>query len=254
MAAKSRTHRRRDGPRRCQTAAVALLSRILSIALITAGLVVLADVGITLAYREPVSSIYGSIKQHAAANQLADLESRYPTAADLEAIRGVGDTRTRIAILAHRFARQVDDGEAIGRIIAPNMDDLNTVVVQGTDTGSLQKGPGHYPQTPFPGEPGTVGIAGHRTTYLAPFRHIDSMQRGDEVTLEMPYATLIYRVQKTAIVDPEDVGVIRPVGYQRLVLSACHPLYSAAHRYIVFARLVREAQFDASAAGPWLAN
>jgi sortase A len=233
---------------------VARLSRILSIALITAGLVVLADVGITLAYREPISSLYGSIKQHAAANQLADLESRYPTAADLEAIRGVGSTRLRVAILARRFSHQVDDGEAIGRIVAPDMDDLNAVVVQGTDTGSLQKGPGHYPQTPFPGEPGTVGIAGHRTTYLAPFRHIDSMKRGDEVTLEMPYATLVYRVQKTDIVDPEDIEVVRPVGYQRLVLSACHPLYSAAHRYIVFARLVRETLFDASAAGPWLAN
>ena len=243
----------RDGPR-CQTAAVALLGRITSIALITAGLVVLADVGITLAYREPVSSIYGSIKQHAAADQLADLETRYPTAADLQAIRGVNSTRLRIAILARRFARQVDEGEAIGRITAPDMDDLNAVVVQGTDTGSLQKGPGHYPQTPFPGESGTVGIAGHRTTYLAPFRHIDSMERGDEITLEMPYATFVYRVQKTEIVDPEDVHVVRPVGYQRLVLSACHPLYSAAHRYIVFARLVRSALFDASAAGPWPAN
>src|SRR3954452_2271088 len=251
MAAKSRTHRRRDGPRRCQTAAVALLSRILSIALITAGLVVMADVGVTLAYREPISSIYGSIKQHAAANQLADIESHYPTAADLGAGRGADSTRLQIAILARRFSRQVDEGEAIGRIIAPDMDDLSTVVVQGTNTGSLQKGPGHYPQTPFPGEPGTVGIAGHRTTYLAPFRHIDSMQRGDEVTLEMPYATLVYRVQKTEIVDPEDIEVVRPVGYQRLVLSACHPLYSAAHRYIVFARLVRAAQFDASASGPW---
>ena len=233
---------------------MAVVSRILSIALITAGIVVLADVGITLAYREPVSSIYGSIKQHAAANELADLESHYPTAADLEAIRGVGNPRTRIAILARRFARQVDGGDAIGRIIAPDMDGLNAVVVQGTDTGNLQKGPGHYPTTPFPGEPGTVGIAGHRTTYLAPFRHIDSMERGDEITLEMPYATLVYRVQKTEIVDPEDIQVVRPVGYQRLVLSACHPLYSADHRFIVFARLVREAQFDASASGPWPAN
>jgi sortase A len=225
-----------------------------SIALITAGLVVLADVGVTLAYREPISSIYGSIKQHAAANQLADLESRYPTAADLEAIQGIGSMRLRVAILARRFSRQVDEGEAIGRITAPDMDGLNTVVVQGTDTGSLQKGPGHYPQTPFPGEPGTVGIAGHRTTYLAPFRHIDSMERGDEITLEMPYATFVYRVQKTQIVDPGDIEVVRSVGYQRLVLSACHPLYSAAQRFIIFAKLEREALFDASAAGPWPAN
>jgi sortase A len=85
-----------------------------------------------------------------------------------------------------------------------------------------------------------VGIAGHRTTYLAPFRHIDSMKRGDRIVLEMPYATIVYRVQKTEIVDPTDVGVVKYVGYERLVLSACHPLYSAAQRFIVFARAVGE--------------
>jgi sortase A len=227
------------------------LGRIISIALITAGIVVLADVGITLAYREPVSSIYGSIQQNAAANQLEDLESTYPTGADLRAIRAVPSMRGKVAILARRFGRQVEEGEAIGRLIAPAMDDLNVVVVQGTETGTLQKGPGHYPQTPFPGEPGSVGIAGHRTTYLAPFRHIDSMQRGDQITLEMPYATFVYRVQMTAIVEPEDTWVVRSVGYQRLVLSACHPLYSAAERYIVFAKLERTALFEASAGGRW---
>jgi sortase A len=67
------------------------------------------------------------------------------------------------------------------------------------------------------------------------------MHRGDPVTLEMPYATFVYRVQKTEIVDPSEVGIVKPVGYQRLVLSACHPLYSAAQRYIVFARLSRVA-------------
>ena len=114
------------------------------------------------------------------------------------------------------------------------------VFVQGTDETSLQKGPGHYPETPFPGQGGTVGIAGHRTTYLAPFRHIDSVEKGDRIYLEMPYAKFTYEVQKTAIVDPSDVGVVHEVGYERLVLSACHPLYSAEHRYIVFAHLVRK--------------
>ncbi len=219
---------------------MARLGHILSIALITAGLVVLADVGVTLAYREPVSSIYGSIKQGQAADQLKSLEAQYPTRADRRAVARVRSTRRQIAILAQRFARQASTGEAIGRIVAPAMDGLSMVVVQGTDTASLEKGPGHYPQTPFPGQGGTVGIAGHRTTYLAPFRHIDSMRHGDRIALEMPYATFYYRVQKTAIVDPSDVGIVRKVGYERLVLSACHPLYSAAERYIVFARLVRE--------------
>jgi sortase A len=213
---------------------------ILSIALITAGLVVVADVGITLAYKEPLSSIYASIKQEEAASQLSGLEASYPTPADRRAVAMVRGSKRRIAILARRFAGQASTGEAIGRIIAPAMAGLNMVFIQGTDTASLEKGPGHYPETPFPGQGGTVGIAGHRTTYLAPFRHIDSMRPGDSITLEMPYAHFLYRVQKTAIVNPSDVGIVRKVGYERLVLSACNPLYSAAQRFVVFARLVRE--------------
>jgi sortase A len=216
------------------------VAHIVSIALITAGLVVLADVGITLAYKEPISSIYGSIRQGEAADQLSALEARYPTRADRRAIARIGAEKRRIAVLARRFAARSESGEAIGRIVAPAMAGLSMVVVQGTDAASLQKGPGHYPETPFPGQGGTVGIAGHRTTYLAPFRHIDSMQQGDRIVLEMPYARLVYRVQRTAVVEPTDVGVVRPVGYERLVLSACNPLYSAAQRFIVFARLTGE--------------
>jgi sortase A len=213
---------------------------ILSTALITAGLVLLVDIGLTLAYEEPVSSIYASIKQGQAADQLSEAEALYPTKADRRAIARVRGREQRIATVAGRFAAQVETGEAIGRMRTPAMDDLNIVVVQGTDTTSLQKGPGHFPETTFPGQGSTVGIAGHRTTYLAPFRHIDSMERGDLITLEMPYATIVYRVQKTAIVDPTDVQVVRDVGYERLVLSACHPLYSAEKRFIVFAKGVRE--------------
>jgi sortase A len=214
--------------------------RILSIALITAGVVLLADIAVTLVYEEPISSLYASVKQGEAASQLNETEARYPTAADRRAIALIRDRKRRIATLAQRFAAHVETGEAIGRIRAPAMDGLDMVFVQGTDTLSLEKGPGHYPETPFPGQGGTVGIAGHRTTYLAPFRHIDSMKPGDRVVLEMPYATIYYRVQKTAIVDPTDVGVVRYVGYERLVLSSCHPVYSAAQRFIVFARAVRE--------------
>jgi sortase A len=213
---------------------------ILSIVLITAGLVVVADVGLTLAYEEPLSSIYSSIKQDEAASQLKDLEAQYPTPSERRAVSKVKNPRRRISILARRFAAQAGTGDAIGRIVAPAMDGLNAIVIQGTDTTSLQKGPGHYPQTPFPGQGGTVGIAGHRTTYLAPFRHIDSMVAGDRITLQMPYATFTYRVQKTEIVDPSDVGIVKKVGYERLVLSACQPLYSAAQRYVVFARMVGE--------------
>jgi sortase A len=216
------------------------LRRILSTALITAGVVLLVDIGMTLAYKEPISSIYARIQQDKAEEQLSEAEAQYPTAADRRAIARIRGEKQRIATLAGRYSLHAKTGEAIGRIRAPAMDGLNMVVVQGTDTLSLEKGPGHYPETPFPGQGGTVGIAGHRTTYLAPFRHIDSMKRGDRIVLEMPYATIYYRVQKTEIVDPTDVGVVKYVGYERLVLSSCNPLYSAAQRFIVFARAVHE--------------
>ena len=113
--------------------------------------------------------------------------------------------------------------------------------MNGTDTATLQKGPGHYPQTPLPGPWARPrAIAGHRTTYLAPFRHINEIEDGDEIRIELPYAAFTYVVQKHEIVDPSDVEIVNPVGYDALVLTACHPLYSAAQRY---ARL-REAVAD----------
>jgi sortase A len=210
---------------------VSRLARIASTALITAGLVVLLDVGITLAWSEPVSTLRGWLAQRDAADQLERLEREFRARAS------DGFERGDVPRLADRLARQAERGEAIGRIKIPEID-LNIVVVEGTDTESLRKGPGHYPETAFPGQPGTVAIAGHRTTYLAPFRHIDDIDRGDEVVLEMPYATFTYRFEKQRIVDPSQVEVVRDVGHDRLVLTACHPLYSAAQRIVVFARLV----------------
>jgi sortase A len=233
------------------------LLRILSTALITAGLVVLADVGLTLAWKEPMSTIYGSIKQAQAADELAELESEFPSPADLRAVAQVQNPERRAKLLADRFEERVRRGRGIGRIVIPRID-LNTVVVEGTDTTSLQKGPGHYTDvgdgrddgSAFPGQGRTVGIAGHRTTYLAPFRDIDEIEDGDEVELEMPYATFTYRVQKHEIVDPSAVEIVRDVGYERLVLTACHPLYSAAQRWAVFARL-QEISFFSGGGGIW---
>jgi sortase A len=130
----------------------------------------------------------------------------------------------------------VSAGDAIGRIVISRIG-ASFDVVQGTDTSSLEKGPGHYPDTAFPGLGQTVAIAGHRTTYLAPFRHIDSLRHGDRIVLKMPYGRFTYVVQYRKIVLPTALWVTRNTGYDRLVLSACNPLYSAAQRIIVFARL-----------------
>jgi sortase A len=225
------------------------LAHITSIALITAGLLVMVDVGITLAYQEPLSSLYSSIKQSEKADQLKTLETEFLSPEESEEIQQASEQATQqeepealhqdFARLAERLAHEAKPGDALGRIEAPAMNGLNMVFVQGTDASSLELGPGHYPETAMPGQGKTVAIAGHRTTYLAPFRHIDSMKPGDKITLKMPYGTFVYKVQKTETVDPSDIGVIHETGYERLVLSACHPVYSAAERFIVFAKLVR---------------
>jgi sortase A len=117
--------------------------------------------------------------------------------------------------------------------------DRSFVVVQGVGTSALRKGPGHYSETALPGQRGTVAVAGHRTTYLAPFRTIDRLRRGQPVVIEMPYGRFTYRVERQRIVAPSATEVLRPAGHDRLVLTACHPLYSAAQRIVVFARLER---------------
>jgi sortase A len=142
-----------------------------------------------------------------------------------------------------RAANQMHDklkmGKALGRLTVPRLG-LKTVFVQGTRWGpDLSQGPGHYPQTSLPGVGRTMAIAGHRTTFGAPFRHIDSLRRGDSITVALPYATFTYKVFEHEIVDNGDWSIIRDRGFDTLVLSACHPLYSAAQRWIVYARLVQ---------------
>lgn len=220
--------------------------------LITAGIVVLADAGLTVVWQEPLSAAYGSFKQGQAEDQLDELETEYPSPADVGAIAGVEGTAAKARVLADRFGPRPQEGHAIGRIKIDRIG-LDIVTVQGTDTASLQKGPGHYRNTSLPGQPGTVAIAGHRTTYLAPFRRINEIRDGDEIRVEMPYAAFTYTVEKHEIVDPSEVGIIKPVGYPRLVLTACHPLYSAAQRWAVFAKLSRIDLFAVSGTGRWQA-
>jgi sortase A len=212
---------------------------ILSIALITAGAVILIDVGLTLAWKEPLSTVYGSIQQGKAEDSLRELEQSFLDLPQARAAAAEDDAQKRIDQLADAFADEVETGQGIGRIEIPTIG-LDTVVVQGTDTATLRKGPGHYPETAFPGQDRTIGIAGHRTTYLAPFRRINEIEKGDEVVLDMPYGRFTYEVEGDQIVDPYQLEIVDDVGYERLVLTACHPLYSAAQRWAVFARLSDE--------------
>ncbi|HEU4701026.1 MAG TPA: class E sortase [Conexibacter sp.] len=212
--------------------------RTISTVLIVAGVLMIADAGITLAWQEPVSALLARIEQNKLSGELDRIEQRGPTPVQQRVLRALESQRRRIEFLAREARRTARAGDPIGRIAIPAIG-ADFVVVQGTDAATLRKGPGHYPSTTFPGLPGTVAIAGHRTTYLAPFRRVDDLKRGDRLVLTMPYGRFTYRVQRTQIVDPSALWVTRDLGYQRLVLSACHPLYSAAQRIIVFARLAR---------------
>jgi len=109
---------------------------------------------------------------------------------------------------------------------------------QGVGATQLALGPGHYPSSAFPGEPGTVAFAGHRVTHTHPFLQINLLRRGDVITVSTRWGRFRYRVYREAIVSPTDVSVLRNVGFQQLVLTACHPPHTALDRYVVFARRI----------------
>ena len=211
--------------------------RALSTVLIVAGALMLCDAALTLLWQEPVSAVYAKVVQGRLGDDLAQLEQREPSTIDLAALGKLATERRRMAFLARRLQAQSDGGAAVGRVKIGRIG-ADYVLVDGTAGGDLRKGPGIYDEVPFPGAPGTTAIAGHRTTYAAPFRRIDKLRAGDDVIVEMPYGRFTYEVERSEIVDPSEVSVIRRVKFDRLVLSACHPLYSAAERIVVFARLI----------------
>lgn len=211
----------------------------LSTVLIVSGLLLLADAGLTLVWQEPVSALANRFAQSSLAGELDDSAGKLaPTAVEKRALRRLPAGRSRIAFAARALDRKVKPGQPIGRIRIPRID-INKVMVEGTQPWVLKKGPGRYPDNPLPGAPGTVAVAGHRTTYGAPFRNIDKLRKGDPITLTMPYGKLTYAVERTRIVEPTDLWVTARRSYNRLILTACHPLYSAAQRIVVFAREVK---------------
>jgi sortase A len=226
------------------------LLRDASLVLVISGLLLLADAGATLLWQEPLSAVIALIEQSNVDKRLLSYQAAPLSPLDLHALKPLRQSRQRIAFLARQEARVVKRGDAIGTISFPKLGDQYTVI-QGTDDASLQRGPGHYPQTVFPGLGQTVAIAGHRTTYLAPFRRINEFGHGDKIIVTLRYARFTYYVQRVQIVTPTSWWIIQNKGYERLVLSACNPLYSAAQRIVVFARLQSEVPLGpAVAPGP----
>jgi sortase A len=213
--------------------------RVLAISLIALGALALLDAGVTLVWQEPISALYAVFKQNHLRGELQRVERTPATPVEQRALASIADVSRRIEYLARELQEHTANGSPVGRIVIPRID-AKYVIVKGTGTDELESGPGIYSETNFPGIPGTTAIAGHRTTYLAPFRDINELSPGNHIELQMPYANLTYTVLGQRVVSPYDVqAAISRVSYSRVVLSACTPRFSAAKRLLVFAKLTR---------------
>jgi sortase A len=211
-------------------------TRILGTVLIAAGSLTLVWALVVWQWQDPFTALYTMWRQHQLTSQYNERVRTFRQAR--VSTVSLADERRDIAREAKRYRLESKRGQAIGRIRVPRMG-VNMILVNGTDHETLKKGPGRDLQTFMPGENRLVYIAGHRTTYLAPFSHIDSMRPGDRVTLELPYGTFIYSVTGHRIVKATDLSVLRSPRHEVVELQACHPRFFATHRYIVYARLIR---------------
>ena len=222
--------------------------RILGTVLIVAGTLTLVWALVVWRWQDPFTALYTKWRQHQLTSQYDRRVRAFHAPISTASLAA---ERRSIAREARRYRLGSKRGEAIGRIRVPRMG-VNMILVNGTDHDTLKKGPGRDLRTFMPGENRLVYIAGHRTTYLAPFSHIDSLRPGDRVTLEVPYGTFIYSVTHHRIVNATDLSVLRSPRHEVVELQACHPRFFASHRYIAYARLIRveprgAAAFDVSA-------
>jgi sortase A len=227
--------------------------RSFGLALIVSGALGLAWVVVVWQWQDPFTALYTLYEQHELAQSYDQRVRAFrPTVIPRDVVLPrrhlavvtkspksiLEDEQRVIAVEARSYRRESHEGQALGRIIVPRLG-LNMIFVDGTSESSLARGPGRDLQTHMPGEGRLVYIAGHRTTFLAPFSHIDALRRGDKITLELPYATFVYVVTWHTIVLADDLSVLRPGKRELLALQACHPRFFATHRYIVYARPIR---------------
>lgn len=165
----------------------------------------------------------------------------YPVFTDV--VQGRIQTRLEHQLASPQFrqvylAGQVEEGDSLTRLRIPSVG-VDVVVVEGISDSALRAGAGHYPSTALPCQAGNVGVAGHRTTYGAPFRELDEVRPGDEVILETPVGSCTYRVTEAPFaVPPTRIDVVAPSEAALLTLTTCHPEGSASERLVLRAELV----------------
>jgi len=185
-----------------------------------------------------------ALYEHSAQNHLRqELQSKFPTPPTTTTPRPSASgtpTTAPPAEVVSRVAPPMTDpnlGAPLGLLTIPRLGMSDTVIVEGTGENQLQQGPGHYQGTPLPGEAGNVGIAGHRTTYGAPFYDLDEMRSGDQVTIQTAQGIFVYQVVGSHVVQPADTTVLDASTTPELTLTTCNPRYSAATRLVVVATL-----------------
>jgi sortase A len=207
-------------------------TRIFGSLLIAAGVLTLAWVVVVWRWEDPFTAVYTHFEQSRLSRSYEKRAAAFRVGhakRDLASAQLAGEARA--------YARTLHTGDPVGRIEIGRIG-LNMVVVQGTDHETLKKGPGHYEGSALPGEGHLVYVAGHRTTYLAPFAYINNIRVGDYVRFEVPYGTFVYRVTRHYVVAANDVAALKDHGSELLRLQACHPRFFATHRYLVDAKLV----------------
>lgn len=211
-------------------------ARLSGIVLAAVGLLALVWAFVVWRWQDPFTALYTTWQQRKLASQLQHELATWPSPQFTrhESLRAEAHV---IELAATRFRHTAQVGQAIGRIVVPRLD-LNMVLVNGTDEASLERGPGRDLHTYMPGQNRLVYIAGHRTTFLAPFSHIDAIRPGDPIRLEMPYGDFMYRAYRHIIVPADDLAVLRSPRHELLALQACNPRFFATERYIVYAHLV----------------
>jgi sortase A len=212
--------------------------RVLSYVLLGLGVLAFVWVFVIWKWSDPVTALYTRYEQHQLKTQYVHVREKVvkslPVIAPTVPIRV---EKHQLALVANRYRADAKTGTAMGRIEVPRLH-LNMILLNGTDEGSLKRGPGRDARTYMPGQGQLVYIAGHRTTYLAPFSHIDEMRNGDLITLSVPYGKFTYRVYTHVIVAATDLARLKTFGKDVVVLQACHPRFFATHRYLVYGRLV----------------
>ncbi len=211
------------------------ISRIVGGLMMVAGVLTLAWAVVVWRWEDPFTALYTHWQQDKLSSNLSHQFAEYhPVRIDRTDLAA---ERLAISKDARAFRRTAKTGQGIGRIVIGRIG-LKMVVVNGTDEETLKKGPGRDARSYMPGQDRLVYIAGHRTTYLAPFSHIDAIRDGDVIRLQMPYATFVYRAFMHRVVNASDMSVLRSPNHEVLELQACHPRFFATHRYIVYAKLV----------------